>query len=260
MATDAEKNPSLSVSSLPLGPGVALLHKERGLLALYKPEGVKAHPNKGGKGGVDKKALLAAPYDLKGEYYDLREMGGGKLHLLHRLDSPTSGLIILCENDDLAAHVRALFARHMVKKCYHALVFGDAGKGVQPWKDRLLTARGRGMARTSVGAGDMASATARVIQKGNAGNGLPVSHIALEPGTGKTHQLRVQCATRKLPIVGDATYGNFSWNRRAEKELRIRRLCLHSHSIAFDYSFEGQKRQFKTSCKVPDCFTTVFGR
>jgi 23S rRNA-/tRNA-specific pseudouridylate synthase len=75
---------------LPLGPGVRVVRREGPLLALDKPEGVRSHPNE--PGVVDVLALLAAPYDLDGEFYRL---DGMEIHLLNRLDAPTSGLILI---------------------------------------------------------------------------------------------------------------------------------------------------------------------
>ncbi|MBN1404088.1 MAG: RNA pseudouridine synthase [Opitutales bacterium] len=243
-----------SGEELPLSAGARVLCRAAGLVALYKPEGLRAHPNESGR--VDKGALLAAPYDLKRECYLLQD--GRQVHLLHRLDGPTSGLLIVCTDASLAEIVRGLFARHMVKKRYEALVFGNAGKGRQQWRDRLRTEKGGAGARTSAGAGDIATAAMSVIASGTVRNGLPVSHIALEPGTGRTHQLRVQCATRQLPIIGDATYGNFAWNKRAAKELGLKRLCLHSASITLEYERAGKMSQFTAKCPAPDEFSALF--
>ncbi len=246
---------ALPADELPLGPGVEVITRAAGLTALYKPEGLRAHPNEGGR--VDKGALIAAPYDLNEECYILP--GEGKLHLLHRLDGPTSGLILVCSDEALAATVRGLFERHMVKKRYEALVFGDAGRGSQLWRDRLRTEKGRAGARTSSGTGDMAEARMSVLRSGVARNGMPLSRIALEPATGRTHQLRVQCAERRLPILGDATYGNFAWNRRAAKELGIKRLCLHAAAVTLEFQKDGRTSQFTAKCPAPEQFAAAFG-
>ena len=60
-------------------------------------------------------------------------------------------------------------------------------------------------------------------------SGEAFSLIQLEPLTGRTHQLRVQCAQHHFPILGDKTYGDFKCNRR----LRTERLFLHANSIEF---------------------------
>jgi 23S rRNA-/tRNA-specific pseudouridylate synthase len=75
--------------------------------------------------------------------------------------------------------------------------------------------------------------------------------IELVPRTGRSHQLRVQCAHRHLPIVGDATYGNFTANRALAKATGVKRLCLHSHSTRFDYEHAGRVVKFSATAPTP---------
>jgi len=55
-----------------------------------------------------------------------------------------------------------------------------------------------------------------------------LSLLEIDLITGKTHQIRVQCASRHHPIVGDDVYGDFELNRKLRKALGIKRLCLHA--------------------------------
>ena len=245
----------LEGDALPLAGGASVLLEKAGLLAVCKPEGLRAHPNEGGR--VDAGAVVAAPYDADGEFYVLP--GGGRLHLLHRIDAPTSGLLLFSRDEAIAKAVRELFARHEVKKRYLALVFGEGPRAPQIWRDRLKTVRGKGGARTLAGSGDPAESAVKTLSAGKAGNGQRLSLLALEPATGRTHQLRVQCASRRIPIVGDATYGDFAANRRAAKELSVRRLCLHAERIAFDFESGGRKFSFSAECPAPDFFRTLTG-
>ena len=76
----------------------------------------------------------------------------------------------------------------------------------------------------------------------------------LEPHTGRSHQLRVQCAKRGLPIVGDRTYGNFAANREFVKGGGARRMFLHSLEIGFDYAFRGRECAFSACAPLPPEF------
>ena len=60
--------------------------------------------------------------------------------------------------------------------------------------------------------------------------------VKLEPKSGRTHQLRVQCASRGMPIIGDRTYGDFSLNRKIAKSTKIERMLLHSTQIEINLS------------------------
>ena len=84
------------------------------------------------------------------------------------------------------------------------------------------------------------------------------SLIRLDPRTGRSHQLRVQCAKRQLPIVGDQTYGNFTLNRSFAKVTGSKRLFLHSLETSFTYEFAGRASVFKASAPLPPEFQTVY--
>jgi 23S rRNA pseudouridine955/2504/2580 synthase len=243
-----------SGGGLPLGPGVRVTAREGPLYALDKPGGVRSHPND--PATIDPQALLLAPYDLERECY-MTDVG--EVHLLNRLDGPTSGLILVAADGAVAQAVRALFAAHKVRKTYHALVFGRAPRGTQMWRDRLRVVRRGGAVRGEAGAGDMAAARVRALGEGGAA-GLPLSLIELQPETGRTHQLRVQCAQRSLPIVGDATYGDFKANRRAARVLGIKRLCLHAAALALEVEIGGRTRQFQARSPTPPEFTSALGK
>ena len=78
--------------------------------------------------------------------------------------------------------------------------------------------------------------------------------IRLEPKTGRSHQLRVQCAKRHLPIVGDQTYGDFAANRAFAKRTGAKRLFLHSMSTTFEYEFRQRRSTFSATAPLPDDF------
>ena len=93
-----------------------------------------------------------------------------------------------------------------------------------------------------------------------AGSGEPrTALIRLEPRTGRSHQLRVQCARRGLPIVGDQTYGDFRRNREFAKRAGTKRLFLHSLATRFDYDFQGRAWHFQAEAPVPPEFAAALG-
>ena len=113
-----------------------------GLIALEKPEGILSHPN--GK-GIHKDALFPFPYDAKTESYTTPE---GSIYLLHRLDSATSGVILVSKNKALADFIKAQFKEDKIQKIYYALVCKKPLKPEGIWKDRLLTTHIQGKLRT----------------------------------------------------------------------------------------------------------------
>src|ERR1035437_10224593 len=85
-----------------------------------------------------------------------------------------------------------------------------------------------------------------------------VSLLRLEPHTGRSHQLRVQCAKRHLPIVGDQTYGNFPRNREFSKAAGTKRMFLHSLETSFDYEFNGRHHTFTAKAPLPPELTPTY--
>jgi 23S rRNA pseudouridine955/2504/2580 synthase len=238
-------------ASLPLGPGVAVItHDPNGLAALNKPAGLLSHPN---DRADERRALLHAHYVMEGEYFEWSDAGRAgpqRLWLLNRLDSATSGVIMVAARAELAAEIRAHFKRKQVHKVYQALVFGAPRERSELWHDRLAVTKGGGRIRTASYAGHVpAESRMTLVRKGT---GEPrLSLIRLEPKTGRSHQLRVQCAKRNLPIVGDQTYGDFARNRAFAKLTSSKRLFLHSMATSFEYEFQGRRQAFSATAPLP---------
>lgn len=222
--------------NLPLGRGVKIIKEHPcGLIALYKPSGVKSHPN---KEGVDVASLIIAPYNFHLECYELDS--GSKVYLLNRLDSPTSGVILIATNEIIAKKIKALFKNRLVEKEYIAVVKGKFTSKKETWEDVLekdLTAQ------TSI---EVLTTTNKVPQ---------LSLIKLTPKTGRTHQLRKQAAMRGHPIIGDKVYGDFKLNRLLKLK---KRFFLHASSIKLTFELNGTPVEFAADSDVPPEFTSLF--
>lgn len=240
----------------PLGRGVTWLQRDaRGLGALGKPAGVLSHPN---EAGDEPRSLLTARYQTEGECYEWAGADGAprRLWLLNRLDSATSGVILVAGSAELAAEVRAQFRRKSVRKVYQAVVFGSPRQPVELWRDLLAVDKRGGQIRTAAHAGHVPAESRMAVVR--VARGEPRrTLIRLEPRTGRSHQLRVQCAKRNLPIIGDQTYGDFPRNRAFAKETGEKRLFLHSLESSFDYEFRGIRHAFLARAPLPPEFEAV---
>jgi tRNA pseudouridine65 synthase len=241
-------------SGLLLGRGVTLItHDANGLGALNKPAGVLSHPN---EPGDEPRSLLNARYVVEGEYFEWSPGEGEavrRLWLLNRLDSATSGVILVASSAALAEEIRAHFKRKQVQKTYMALVFGAPHETTEVWHDRLAVRKRGGQIRTATTAGHVPAESRMTIVRKGAGEPR-LTLIRLEPRTGRSHQLRVQCAKRHLPIVGDQTYGDFPRNRAFAKLTRVKRLFLHSMATRFEYEWGGQRHVFSATAPLPEEF------
>ncbi|PTY04867.1 RNA pseudouridine synthase [Opitutaceae bacterium EW11] len=242
--------------SLPLGRGVQVIKADpNGLVALAKPAGVLSHPN---EPADEPRSLLTCPYRTDGEYFEWKGAASGaqRLYLLNRLDSATSGVILAALTEKLAKEIRALFQRRHIHKLYYALVFGVPSNAQQAWRDRLAVQKRGGQVRTQASGNIPAESTMRVIRSKR--GDVPLALISLEPKTGRSHQLRVQCAKRHLPIVGDATYGDFAANRAFARTSGHKRLFLHSFETQFDYAWAGRTHSFSARADLPKEFDEVW--
>lgn len=247
--------------TLPLAHTARVVAVAGSLLALDKPAGIMTHPNR----EVDRNySLLRAAYDHDRECYHWEPTTPGspsQLYLLNRIDSPTSGLVLAALDEETAVRGRQAFADGQVEKTYYALVLGAPRPAKGVWVDRLMRqppARGGGggvrMAVGGPGAPGVMSKTNFLSLETHNNAGAILTLLQLEPITGRTHQLRVQCGAHRHPIVGDATYGDFHFNREFARRTGHKRLFLHAAHLRIP------RLNFTAESPLPKEFTIALGK
>lgn len=153
----------------------------------------------------------------------------------HRLDRPVSGVILFTRHVRAARKVAKQFERRAVKKIYWTCVEGRVEPPTGTWTDRLKKAYGRPRAEV-VGPDDPLGQAAvlhyRTLGACDCGPSGCGTWLEIELETGRTHQIRIQAASRGHAVVGDAFYGatsTFGPQQVAEREKHI---ALHARSIA----------------------------
>jgi tRNA pseudouridine32 synthase/23S rRNA pseudouridine746 synthase len=168
-----------------------LLYRDGLMLVLDKPAGFAVH--RGPKGGES----------LEDHFGALRFGLPRAPGLAHRLDRDTSGCLVLGRHRKALENLGKLFKQSKVGKTYWALVQGgpaeDEGRIDMPLGKRDDS---RGWWMKPDPKGQPALTTWKVM-----GRAEGKSWLALEPVTGRTHQLRVHCAEGGWPILGDPIYG-----------------------------------------------------
>lgn len=207
---DVEPNPLEKVSSSP----IKVLYEDEWLMAVDKPAGMLSAPGK-----LDVESL---PQQF------MRERPGMKLHVVHRLDMATSGVLLLAKSMEMCTTLQSMFAAREVSKCYVAWLQGhvksDAGTISLPLRPDIDH---RPFQLVDEVHGKEAITRYEVVER-NGG----MTRVLFYPLTGRTHQLRVHAAHHhglNAPIVGDALYGNGTQER----------LMLHAQSIAFTHPVTG---------------------
>ena len=175
-----------------------LLYRDGLMLVVDKPAGLPVH--RGPKGG-----------DAFEDYFDALRFGLPRPPALaHRLDRDTTGCLVLGRHRKALALLGKLFKQGKVGKCYWAVV--ENGPQTDEGRIDIPLARrdeARGWWMKPDPHGLPSASTWKVM-----GRGGGFSWLALEPLTGRTHQLRVHCAEMGWPIVGDNIYGGAPAHRR----------------------------------------------
>lgn len=161
---------------------IDIIHEEDAFALVFKPAGLVINGNQF-------RTLENALIDQvsKSESPDALKWG----RPVHRLDSATSGLVIIAKTLEAHRKFGDLFSNRQIKKRYHAIVQGRP-------QNQLIS--------TEVD-GKTAESKLSVISSVQSLRNEFISLVLLEPSTGRTHQLRKHCAEIHHPIVGDQLYG-----------------------------------------------------
>jgi 23S rRNA pseudouridine1911/1915/1917 synthase len=242
----------LAPESIPL----SIVYEDDDLLVVDKPAGLVVHPGAGVSSGTLVHALLAHCPTIEGVG------GSGRPGLVHRLDRGTTGLLVVAKTEAAWRGLTKDLAERTIRRSYLTIVWGVP----DPREGRIEAAIARDrkdrtrMAVVPAGKfGARAAATNyRVL--------APLPTNAMRPRfslvecrleTGRTHQIRVHFASRKHPVVGDATYGGGAKkalslppeDRRLATHLvkDLGRPALHAVSLELRHPTRGEVMTFQAS-------------
>jgi RluA family pseudouridine synthase len=200
-----------------------ILYEDRPVLIVNKPAGLLTQAPR----GIDSLEVRVK------QFYRLQEEKGADenlyLGLPHRLDRPVSGAIVLARHARAAQRISAQFENRTVSKTYWAVVSGQVAPDEGTWIDFLH--KRHGMAQAEVVAADHPAAKRAVLHYcvRYAADGWSWLEIELE--TGRTHQIRIQAASRGYPVWGDSQYGSREPFGDPTLDLRDRPIALHARQL-----------------------------
>ncbi len=198
---------------------IRVVYEDEALVVVEKPSGVLSVP--GVVGGSSVQDWLRSLY------------GCNEIFVVHRLDMATSGLLVAARSMEVFKAMQAQFAGRCVEKRYVALLCGVPRQSEGEISLPLMPDyENRPRQRVDFVHGKSARTLYKVVGT-LVTDGRECAVVSLVPVTGRTHQLRVHCASAlglNTPIVGDALYGS-----------QAARLMLHAEYIAFAHPVSGER-------------------
>jgi 23S rRNA pseudouridine955/2504/2580 synthase len=227
-----------------------ILYEDAHLLVCDKPAGLPIHPGTGITGDtlVDQARAYLARQGLEvaeGEF---------KPSPAHRLDRETSGVVVVAKTRQAMVRLTEIFTAGEAKKTYLALAKGRFQKE-RGTIDVRLPEHQQTFANKQVRGVNMQEAVTHFAKLAG-GNEATLLELGIE--TGRTHQIRRHLAAIGHPVVGDARYGDFTFNRRARASMGLRRMFLHSSRLALAHPITGKR--LALSAPLPDELRDALGR
>lgn len=210
---------------------IPVLYEDKSLMVCVKPVGVLSAPESGKRRNM--------PELLK------RQTRAYRIDVIHRLDQPVGGVMVYSKSSKVTPGLYKQMASHRIVKEYLAVVCGVPPQPSGVWEDWLLKdsvrCKSRVVAPNTRGAKD-ASLSYRVLAT-VLEDGVPFSLVKVRLHTGRTHQIRVQFSSRRLPLIGDGKYGG-------REDERLSGLGLWSYHLAFRHPTTG--KTVDECCLPPD--------
>ncbi|TKB49736.1 tRNA pseudouridine(65) synthase TruC [Ferrimonas sediminicola] len=220
---------------------ITILYEDDQLVAVHKPSGLLVHRSWLARGETEFAMQM------------VRDQIGCHVYPLHRLDRPTSGILLFGKSAEIARVMQPQFAERGIHKEYLALVRGylnEPGELDYPLKEELDK-----IADAQADA-DKAPQEARTQYRPLQRVELPYpvgrydscryTLVALKPLTGRKHQLRRHMAHLRHPIIGDTSHGDGRHNKFYRDHFGVQRLWLLAKALCFDHPVTGQRIELET--------------
>ena len=207
-----------------------ILYQDEYIVAINKPSGLLVH-----KSPIDK-------HETQFALQLVRDQIGQYVHPIHRLDKPTSGVLLFALNTKITQIMSELFRSHEVQKEYIAVVRGYTENEAlidYPLKQMLDTKEQKklGITKEAQEAQTHYECLA-TVELPYAVSRYPVARyslVKLLPKTGRKHQLRRHMKHIFHPIVGDTKHGRGEHNQLFREKFDCHRLLLHAEKMEFTH-------------------------
>jgi RluA family pseudouridine synthase len=210
----------MNAPRITVGRDPIIIHRDDHLAVVVKPAGMLSTPAPGRK---DTSIISETRRVL------------GDSHAVHRLDEPTSGVMMVARTVRAQQALKDMFEAHDVERVYLAIVRGQFSGEARRVHNMLVRDRGDGL-RGEAGpseTGKVAVTDLELVSR----PGADASIVKATLETGRTHQVRIHLSELGYPILGDRLYGEGA--ARAAP-----RLALHAHVLGFRHPFSRERLRF----------------
>ncbi len=219
---------------------IPVLYQDEYLIAVNKPVDLPVHKND------------FMPHDADYLTKLIGDMTGKWIYNVHRLDSKTSGVIVLAFSTEVAHQMALLFEQKKIRKKYIAIVQGEPEEG--SFDRKVLVKKKSKFKKPAV----TNYRTVKTIQTNisyKEKENVKLSLVNIEPETGRWHQIRQHFAQHQFDILGDSHHGDFTLNKIVTEQTGIKRLFLHAAELEFDHPVTNEK--LNITCDLPEEFDQV---
>lgn len=219
-----------------------ILYQDEEMIAVNKPVDLPVHKND------------FMPADAEYLTKQVGQLTNQSVFPVHRLDSKTSGVIVLAFSREVAAELSKQFEQRQVKKTYMLLVKGIPGEGVFD-KDVLIKKKKKRQAAKT------AYKTISSIETGicyKQEENVSISLVKATPETGRWHQLRQHFAMNRTDILGDTQHGDWTLNKIMTEITGVKRLLLHACSLELFHPVS--KEKISLEAKIPEAYNAVLNQ
>ena len=234
-------------------PELEILYQDQYLVAVNKPAGMLVH-----RSWMDKGETVFLMQTLRNQI-------GQHVYPLHRLDKPTSGVILFALSSEIANQMQQQFIEHSIEKIYYAIVRGWIQQSdtldypLKKEQDKIADKNATQPAPIQ-DAITYYEPVARIEVPYACGR-YPTSRYTLVkmlPKTGRKHQLRRHMHHLNHHMIGDVSHGDGKHNRLFREKFGCHRLLLHSYSLRFIHPITQQ--QLVASAPFDDTWLSVLSQ
>jgi 23S rRNA pseudouridine1911/1915/1917 synthase len=225
--------PQIEAEDIPLD----ILYEDDSILMVNKPKGMVVHPSAGHYSGTLVNAVL---YHCQGSLSGIN--GVMRPGIVHRIDKDTTGVLVICKNDQAHNHVAVQLKEHSITRKYRAIVCGvlkedqgtiDAPIGRHPIDRKKMAINEKN--------GKRAVTHYHVLERF-----ANHTYVECQLETGRTHQIRVHMASIHHPLLGDTVYGS------EKNPYHLEGQALHAQVLGLIHPVTG--RYLEVEAPLPEYF------